>query len=113
LNIGQSVHNPSTSCVQMDAGGAAERIGGCMRASRWRQSAAAALKDGRNKSGAQLLQNVALFHGHRVASRIVAHARKISQVMGLPASRYYLARPAVQGCYCASLSHVQDGHLVG
>ena len=54
------VRNPLPRCVQMDAGGAAERIGGCMRASRWRQSAAAALKDGRNKSGAQLLDHVVL-----------------------------------------------------
>ena len=34
-----------------------------MRASRWRQSAAAALKDGRNQSGAQLLSSVK--HGLR------------------------------------------------
>jgi len=42
----------SALALEMEAGAAAERIGGCLRASRWRQSAAAALKDGRNQSGA-------------------------------------------------------------
>jgi len=42
----------SALALEMEAGGAAERIGGCLRASRWRQSAAAALKDGCIQSGA-------------------------------------------------------------